>query len=91
MAAFDEFARRRHDKRYGPMDPGLRGSSHLRGTAAYPCARSGRDRAAAGRAGLIASGILAFVVRWNEFSVALNLTSRDAATVPVAIARFAQL
>jgi ABC-type spermidine/putrescine transport system permease subunit II len=41
--------------------------------------------------GLIASGILAFVFSWNEFSIALNLTSRDTATVPVAIARFAQL
>jgi multiple sugar transport system permease protein len=40
--------------------------------------------------GLIASGILAFIFSWNEFSVALNLTSRDTATVPVAIARFAQ-
>jgi multiple sugar transport system permease protein len=40
--------------------------------------------------GLIASGILAFIFSWNEFSIALNLTSRDTATVPVAIARFAQ-
>jgi len=40
--------------------------------------------------GLIASGVLAFVFSWNEFSVALNLTSRATATVPVAIARFAQ-
>ncbi|KQZ14161.1 ABC transporter permease [Mesorhizobium sp. Root554] len=40
--------------------------------------------------GLIAAGVLAFVFSWNEFSVALNLTGRDTATVPVAIARFAQ-
>jgi multiple sugar transport system permease protein len=39
--------------------------------------------------GLIAAGILAFIFSWNEFSIALNLTSRDTATVPVAIARFA--
>lgn len=40
--------------------------------------------------GLIATGILAFIFSWNEFSIALNLTSRQTATVPVAIARFAQ-
>jgi multiple sugar transport system permease protein len=40
--------------------------------------------------GLIAAGVLAFVFSWNEFSVALNLTGRSTATVPVAIARFAQ-
>jgi len=40
--------------------------------------------------GLIAAGILAFIFSWNEFSIALNLTARDTATVPVAIARFAQ-
>lgn len=40
--------------------------------------------------GLIAAGVLAFVFSWNEFAVALNLTSRHSATVPVAIARFAQ-
>jgi ABC-type glycerol-3-phosphate transport system permease component len=40
--------------------------------------------------GLIAAGILAFIFSWNEFPVALSLTSRDLATVPVAIARFAQ-
>ncbi|MDR7034922.1 carbohydrate ABC transporter permease [Mesorhizobium sp. BE184] len=40
--------------------------------------------------GLIAAGVLAFVFSWNEFSVALNLTGRETATVPVAIARFAQ-
>jgi len=40
--------------------------------------------------GLIAAGILAFVFSWNEFPIALSLTSRQTATVPVAIARFAQ-
>jgi multiple sugar transport system permease protein len=40
--------------------------------------------------GLIAAGVLAFVFSWNEFSIALNLTSRSAATVPVGIAQFVQ-
>ncbi len=40
--------------------------------------------------GLVSAGILSFVFSWNEFAVALNLTARDTATVPVAIARFAQ-
>jgi multiple sugar transport system permease protein len=40
--------------------------------------------------GLIAAGVLSFVFSWNEFSVALNLTSRNAATAPVGIAQFAQ-
>lgn len=40
--------------------------------------------------GLVSSGLLAFVFSWNEFAVALNLTARGTATVPVAIARFAQ-
>jgi multiple sugar transport system permease protein len=40
--------------------------------------------------GLIAAGVLAFIFSWNEFAVALSLTSRETATVPVAIARFAQ-
>jgi multiple sugar transport system permease protein len=40
--------------------------------------------------GLVASGILSFIFSWNEFAVALSLTSRETATVPVAIARFAQ-
>ena len=39
--------------------------------------------------GLIAAGVLAFVFSWNEFSVALTLTDRATATVPVAVARFA--
>ena len=40
--------------------------------------------------GLAAMSILAFVSSWNEFAVALNLTARQTATVPVAIAKFAQ-
>ncbi len=40
--------------------------------------------------GLVSAGILAFVFSWNEFSIALNLTARGSATVPVAIAGFAQ-
>ena len=40
--------------------------------------------------GLIAAGVLAFVFSWNEFSVALTLASRAAATVPIGIAQFAQ-
>ena len=40
--------------------------------------------------GLIAAGILAFTFGWNEFPAALRLTSRELATVPVAIACFVQ-
>jgi multiple sugar transport system permease protein len=40
--------------------------------------------------GLAAAGILVFVFSWNEFAVALTLSGRHTATVPVAIARFAQ-
>ena len=40
--------------------------------------------------GLAAAGILAFVFSWNEFAVALNLTQKATATVPVAIAKYAQ-
>jgi multiple sugar transport system permease protein len=40
--------------------------------------------------GLAATTVLCFVFSWNEFAVALNLTSRETATVPVAIAKFAQ-
>lgn len=42
------------------------------------------------RPGLAAAGILVFIFSWNEFPVALNLTGRHTATVPVAIAKFAQ-
>ena len=40
--------------------------------------------------GLAATGILTFVFSWNEFAVALTLTTKQTATVPVAIAKFAQ-
>lgn len=40
--------------------------------------------------GLIAAGVLSFIFSWNEFSIALNLTSRETATVPVGVAKFAQ-
>lgn len=40
--------------------------------------------------GLAACAILTFVFSWNEFAVALNLTMKQTATVPVAIAKFAQ-
>jgi multiple sugar transport system permease protein len=42
------------------------------------------------RPGLAATAILVFIFSWNEFAVALNLTARQTATVPVAIAKFAQ-
>lgn len=40
--------------------------------------------------GLAATTVLCFVFSWNEFSAALNLTNKLSATVPVAIAKFAQ-
>ena len=40
--------------------------------------------------GIAATAILVFVHSWNEFVVALNLTARQTATVPVAIAKYAQ-
>lgn len=40
--------------------------------------------------GIAATGILVFIHSWNEFVVALNLTARQTATVPVAIAKYAQ-
>jgi multiple sugar transport system permease protein len=40
--------------------------------------------------GLIAAGVLAFIFSWNEFPIALTLTSHATATVPVGIAQFAQ-
>jgi multiple sugar transport system permease protein len=39
--------------------------------------------------GLIATGVLSFIFSWNEFTIALNLTSQANATVPVAVAKFA--
>jgi multiple sugar transport system permease protein len=40
--------------------------------------------------GIAATVILVFIHSWNEFVVALNLTARQTATVPVAIAQYAQ-
>ncbi len=40
--------------------------------------------------GLAAAGVLVFVFSWNEFAVALTLSGTNSATVPVAIAKFAQ-
>ncbi len=40
--------------------------------------------------GLAAVAILTFVFSWNEFMFALNLTSTNAATIPVGISKFAQ-
>lgn len=40
--------------------------------------------------GLVSAGLLVFIFSWNEFPVALALTSGTSATVPVAIAKFAQ-
>ena len=40
--------------------------------------------------GLVATGVLVFIFSWNEFAVALNLTFRQTATIPVAIAKYAQ-
>ncbi len=42
------------------------------------------------RPGLAAAAILAFIFSWNEFPVALTLTQRATATVPVGVASFAQ-
>lgn len=40
--------------------------------------------------GIAATAILTFIHSWNEFVVALNLSARQTATVPVAIAKYAQ-
>jgi multiple sugar transport system permease protein len=40
--------------------------------------------------GLMATAVLAFVFSWNEFPVALSLSMKQTATVPVAIAKYAQ-
>jgi multiple sugar transport system permease protein len=40
--------------------------------------------------GIAATAILVFIHSWNEFVVTLNLSARQTATVPVAIAKYAQ-
>jgi len=40
--------------------------------------------------GLAATAVLCFIFSWNEFAVALTLSMKQTATVPVAIAKFAQ-
>ena len=40
--------------------------------------------------GLAATSVLTFVFSWNEFAVSLALTMKQTATVPVAIAKYAQ-
>ncbi len=40
--------------------------------------------------GLMATAVLVFVFSWNEFPVALSLSMKETATVPVAIAKYAQ-
>ncbi|MBI5721015.1 MAG: carbohydrate ABC transporter permease [Rubrivivax sp.] len=42
------------------------------------------------RPGLLATGALLFIFSWNEFAVSLALTRNETATVPVALAKFAQ-
>lgn len=42
------------------------------------------------RPGLAATGILSFIFSWNEFAVALSLTQRQTATVPLGIGKYAQ-
>jgi multiple sugar transport system permease protein len=39
--------------------------------------------------GLIATGVLTFIFSWNDFPVALSLTSQANATVPVVVSKFA--
>lgn len=42
------------------------------------------------RPGLAATGILCFIFSWNEFPVALTLSQRATATVPLGIGKYAQ-
>lgn len=42
------------------------------------------------RPGLAATGILSFIFSWNEFPVALVLSQRQTATVPLGISKYAQ-
>lgn len=39
--------------------------------------------------GLIATAVLSFIFSWNDFTIALNLTSQANATVPVVVSKFA--
>ena len=39
--------------------------------------------------GLIATGVLTFIFSWNDFAIALALTSQANATVPVVVSKFA--
>ncbi|MQW40846.1 carbohydrate ABC transporter permease [Sinorhizobium meliloti] len=39
--------------------------------------------------GLIAAGLLSFLFSWSEFSIALNLTTKETYTIPVVIASYA--
>lgn len=39
--------------------------------------------------GLVATSVLSFIFSWNEFAIALNLTSQAHATVPVVVSKFA--
>jgi multiple sugar transport system permease protein len=39
--------------------------------------------------GFIATGVLTFIFSWNDFAIALALTSQENATVPVAVSKFA--
>jgi multiple sugar transport system permease protein len=38
--------------------------------------------------GLVATAVLSFIFSWNDFAIALALTSQDNATVPVVVAKF---
>ena len=38
--------------------------------------------------GMATAGILSFIFSWNDFAIALALTSQDNATVPVVVAKF---
>ena len=70
-----------------PLRAGGGGADRRRLDAGAAVAR----RAAADRARACRDlRILTFVFSWNEFAVALNLTMKQTATVPVAIAKFAQ-
>lgn len=40
--------------------------------------------------GIAATAVIVFIHSWNEFVVALNLTARETATIPVAISKYAQ-